>query len=236
MQRRVLAGASGLGVSPLDWLSLPGGVRIIARKETQMATVLSPIDSHVPPNFIIDVSHVLTGEQFEQLCRDNRDTRMELTSQGELILMPPTGSMTGLRNSEVNRQFANWTKTDGSGLAFDSSTGFTLPNGARRSPDAAWVRRERWEALTEEEQEGFAPLCPDFVIELRSRTDNLPPLEHKMIEYIENGASMAWMLDQLRKRVYIYRPGQPLEVQEDPATVTGDPLLPGFVLNLGEIW
>ena len=201
-----------------------------------MTTIFSPIDLHVPPNFIIDVKNVFTGEQFEQLCRDNRDTRMELTSQGELILMPPTGSKTGLHNAEVNRQFANWAREDGGGFSFDSSTGFMLPNGARRSPDAAWVKRERWEALTEEEQEGFAPLCPDFVIELRSRSDNLPPLEEKMLEYIENGALMAWMLDQLRKRVYIYRPGQPLEILGDPDTVAGDPLLRGFVLNLREIW
>src|SRR5437660_6660306 len=127
-----------------------------------MATIFSPIDLHVPPNFILDVSHVLTGEQFEQLCRDNRETRLELTAEGELIIMPPTGSLTGLRNSEINRQFAIWAKADGRGKVFDSSTGFRLPNGARRSPDVAWVRSDRWEALTEEEQEGFAPLCPDF--------------------------------------------------------------------------
>jgi Uma2 family endonuclease len=201
-----------------------------------MATAFSPIDLHVPPNFIVDVKNVFTSEQFEQLCRDNRDIRMELTSQGELILMPPTGSKTGLRNAEITRQFATWAKADDKGVVFDSSTGFVLANGARRSPDLAWVRRERWEALSEEEQEGFAPLCPDFVIELRSRSDNLPPLQEKMEEWIANGASMAWMLDQLRKRVYIYRPNQPLETVGDPETVAGDPLLPGFILNLRDIW
>lgn len=201
-----------------------------------MSTIVSPLDSHVPPNFIVDVHSVLTGEEFVQLCRDNRDMRMELTSKGELILMPPTGSKTGLRNARVTQRLSAWAEADGSGFCFDSSTGFTLPNGARRSPDAAWVRRERWEALTEEEQEGFAPLCPDFVIELRSRSDNVPPLESKMVEYIANGTSMAWMLDQLRMRVYIYRADQQPEVLEDPKTVAGDPLLPGFVLNLREIW
>jgi Uma2 family endonuclease len=201
-----------------------------------MSTILSPLDSHVPPNFIVDVHSVLTGDEFVQLCRDNRDMRMELTSKGELILMPPTGSKTGLRNARVTQRLSAWAESDASGFCFDSSTGFTLPNGARRSPDAAWVKRERWEALSEEEQEGFAPLCPDFVIELRSRSDNVPPLENKMVEYIENGTSLAWMLDQLRKRVYIYRPDQPPEVLEDPETLVGDPLLPGFVLNLREIW
>ena len=201
-----------------------------------MTSVFSPIDLHVPPNFIVDVKNVFTSEQFEQLCRDNRDIRMELTSQGELILMPPTGSKTGLRNADITRQFATWAKADGRGVVFDSSTGFVLANGARRSPDLAWVRLERWEALSEEEQEGFAPLCPDFVIQLRSRSDNLPPLQEKMEEWIANGASMAWMLDQLRRRVYIYRPNQPLETIEDPETVAGDPLLPGFILDLREIW
>jgi len=201
-----------------------------------MSTTFSPIDLHVPPNFIVDVHSVLTGEDFEQLCRDNRETRMELTSKGELVLMPPTGSKTGLRNSELNRQLANWTKVVDTGVVFDSSTGFTLPNGARRSPGIAWVKRERWEALTEEEQEGFAPLCPDFVIELRSRSDNLPPLEDKMLEYIANGAQMAWLIDPLRKRVYIYRPGRDAEILEDPEIVSGNPELPGFVLQVRELW
>ena len=201
-----------------------------------MATVLSPIDLHVPPNFVVDVSNVFTGEQFEQLCRDNREIRMELTSRGELILMPPTGSKTGMRNADILSQLVIWAKTDGRGVVFDSSTGFRLANSARRSPDAAWVRRERWQALTEEEQEGFAPLCPDFVIELRSRSDNLPPLHEKMEEWIENGAAMAWMIDQLRKRVFIYRPEMPAELLEAPETIAGDPLLPGFVLDLREIW
>jgi Uma2 family endonuclease len=201
-----------------------------------MSTIVSPLDSHVPPNFIVDVHSVLTGDEFVQLCRDNRDLRMELTSKGELILMPPTGSKTGLRNAKVTQRLSAWAEAYGSGFCFDSSTGFTLPNGARRSPDASWVRRDRWEALTEAEQEGFAPLSPDFVIELRSRSDNVPPLESKMVEYIENGTSLAWMLDQLRKRVYFYRADQQPEVLEDPKTVAGDPLLPGFVLNLREIW
>jgi Uma2 family endonuclease len=201
-----------------------------------MATIFSPIDLHAPPNFIVDVHSVLTGEDFDQLVRDNPELRMELTATGELILMPPTGSKTGLLNSELSRQFANWSQVNRSGVVFDSSTLFVLPNGARRSPDVSWVKRERWDALTEEEQEGFAPLCPDFVIELRSRSDNLPPLEAKMLEYVANGAQMAWLIDPLRKRVYIYRPKGKAEILEDLETVSGDPELPGFKLDVCELW
>lgn len=201
-----------------------------------MATIFSPVDLHVPPSFIVDVHSVLTGEDFDQLVRDNPELRMELTARGELILMSPTGARTGLRNLEIDRQFGNWAKEDGSGLAFDSSTLFVLPNGARRSPDLSWVKRERWEALTEEEQDGFAPLCPDFVIELRSRSDNLPPLEDKMLEYIANGAQMAWLIDPVRKRVYIYRTNRTTEILEDPETVSGDPELPEFNLDVRELW
>lgn len=201
-----------------------------------MATAFYPIDLHLPPNFIVDVHSVLTGDKFEQLVRDNPEIRMELTSKGELVLMSPTGSKTGALNFAIARLFGNWVEADGSGIGFDSSTMFVLPNGARRSPDVSWVRRERWERLTEEEKEGFAPLCPDFVIELRSRSDDLPPLEDKMLEYIANGAGLAWLIDPLRRRVYVYRPGRVTEVLEDPETVDGDPELPGFVLQLRELW
>lgn len=201
-----------------------------------MATIFSPIDLHVPPNFILDVHSVLTGEDFVQLVRDNPELQMELTAKGELILMPPTGARTGLRNLEIDRQFGNWAKENNLGLAFDSSTLFILPNGARRSPDLSWIKRNRWNALTDEEQEGFAPICPDFVIELRSRSDNLPPLEDKMIEYITNGALMAWLIDPLKRRVYVYRPGRKVDILEDPDTVSGDPELPGFELNVRELW
>jgi Uma2 family endonuclease len=201
-----------------------------------MATIFSPIDSHVPPNFIVDVHSVLTGEDFDQLVRDNPELRMELTATGELILMSPTGSKTGAINFKIARQFGNWVEADGTGLGFDSSTLFVLPNGARRSPDVSWVKRARWDALTEEEQEGFAPLCPDFVIELRSRSDNLPPLEDKMLEYVANGSQMAWLIDSLRKRVYIYRPDRETEILEDPESVPGDPELPGFLLDVRELW
>ena len=125
---------------------------------------------------------------------------------------------------------------DGTGLAFDSSAGFTLPNGAIRSPDASWVRRERWNALTPDQQEKFAPLCPDFVVELRSRTDRLSDLHDKLQEYIDNGARLGWLIDPIDKRVYVYRPGQPVESLDDPATLSGDPVLTGFVLPVRELW
>ena len=201
-----------------------------------MATIFSPIDLHVPPNFIVDVHSVLTGAGFDQLCRDNPELRMELTATGELILSSPTGAKTGMLNAKLTGQLGNWAHTNRSGVGFDSSSLFVLPNGARRSPDVSWIKRERWDGLTEEEQEGFAPLCPDFVIELRSRSDNLPPLEDKMLEYIANGAQMAWLIDPLRKRVYIYRPDRKAEILEDPETVSGDPELPGFKLDVRELW
>ena len=178
----------------------------------------------------------LTEEQFELLCRDNRDLRIELTAEGELILMPPTGTKTGWRNGEIFFQLIQWAKQDGTGLCFDSSTLFTLPNKAKRSPDASWIKRDRWEELTGKEQDGFAPICPDFVIELRSPTDRLSNLQNKMLEYLENGARLGWLLEPQSERVFIYRPQQPVEILESPETISGDPELPGFVFRVREIW
>ena len=200
-----------------------------------MSQFISPLDNHVPPR-MVNVRNVLTPAQFEQLCGDNPDLRLELTSTGELIVMPPTGSKTGLCNFRLTRQLGNWVEKDRQGVGFGSSTGFTLPNGAKLSPNAAWIRRERWDALSEDEQEGFAPLCPDFVVELRSRTDGLPPLQDKMREYIANGAQLAWLIDPLKRRAYIYRPGHDVEVLEDPDMISGDPVLAEFVLDLRELW
>lgn len=185
----------------------------------------------------LDVHSVqLSDEQFHQLCRDNRDLRFELTAKGELIIMPPTGALTGWRNAKLTYRLTAWADADGTGLTFDSSTGFTLPNGAKRSPDAAWIKRERWEALTEKEQEGFAPLCPDFVVELRSPEDSLSILQEKMVEYQENGAQLGLLIDPKAKRVYVYRPEQTVEVLENPEAVSCDPLLPAFTLSLKDIW
>ena len=189
------------------------------------------------PFLTLDLTSIrLTPEQFRQVCRDNRDLRLELTSNGGLIVMPPTGSKTGQRNFNLSRQFGVWVEKDGTGVGFDSSTGFSLPDDAILSPDASWVRRERWDALTEEEQEGFAPLCPDFVIELRSSSNSLKSLQEKMQEYIGNGAQLGWLINPPERRVYIYRRDEEVEVLSDAETVSADPILPGFVLQLTELW
>ncbi len=150
--------------------------------------------------------------------------------------MPPAGSKTGMRNADLTYQLAAWAQKDRSGISFDSSAGFTLPNRAMLSPDAAWIKRERWDSLTEDEQEGFAPLCPDFVVEIRSRSDNLPPLESKMQEYIANGAMLAWLIDPLKHRVYVYARGREVVVLENPEVVSGGRLLPGFELRMSQLW
>ncbi|MDX6270277.1 MAG: hypothetical protein QOD28_1500 [Acidobacteriota bacterium] len=179
----------------------------------------------------------LSGDRFLELCQDNRDLRLELTAEGELIIMGPTASETGRRNAKLTFRLCQWAEQDGTGVCFDSSAGFTLPNGAKVSPDTSWIMRERYEALTDEEREQFAPLCPDFVVELRSKTDRLARLQAKMIEYVENGARLGWLLDPAARRVYIYRPGQQAaETLENPDALAGDPVLPGFHLHLNEIW
>jgi Uma2 family endonuclease len=149
--------------------------------------------------------------------------------------MPPTGSETGRRNIKITAQLENWSSQNNLGVAFDSSTGFKLPNGADRSPDASWVKKERWEALTPEQQARFAPLCPDFVVELCSPSDSIEKVRAKMREYIENGARLGWMLERKNQQVEIYRPNQEVEILQSPTTLSGEDVLPGFVLNLKDI-
>jgi Uma2 family endonuclease len=202
-----------------------------------MAQPPSTFEPNAPSWLMLNVQSVhLTDEQFYRLCQDNPDLRFELTAQRELVIMSPTGSKTGWRNSKINQRLANWAEADGTGISFDSSTGFTLPDGAKRSPDAAWVRREEWEALTDDQQEEFAPICPDFVIELRSAKDSITNLQEKMKEYIESGAQLGWLFDAKNKRVYIYRPNQAVESLENPTSISGDPVLPGFIFDPSEIW
>src|ERR1041384_4795125 len=178
----------------------------------------------------------MTDEQFFLLCQQNGDLRFERTAEGDLIVMPPTGWTTGDRHAEITMQLRSWAKRDGRGVANDSSTGFKLPNGADRSPDGAWVRRERLAVLTQEQKQKFLPLCPDFLIELRSPTDNLAATQAKMEEYIENGAQLGWLLDPETRRVHVYRPGAPPAILERPESVSADPVLSGFTLDLREIW
>ncbi|MBD2509955.1 Uma2 family endonuclease [Nostoc muscorum FACHB-395] len=177
----------------------------------------------------------LTDDQFFEMCQKNRDYRFERTASGELLIMPPTGSDTGNRNFDMVVELGIWNKQTKLGKGFDSSTGFTLPNGSERSPDLSWVKIERWNTLTLEQQEKFAPICPDFVVELRSRTDSLKDLQEKMQEYIENGTQLGWLIDRKNKRVEIYRPGKDVEMLDNPASLSGENILPGFVLNLQQI-
>lgn len=178
----------------------------------------------------------LTAEQFVRLCHDNPELRFELTARKEIIVMAPTHSKTGARNFNISNQLGVWTEQNGTGIGFDSNTGFTLPNGAIRSPDASWIRLERWNALSEKEQNSFGPICPDFVIELRSESNTLRELQGKMSEYMDNGAKLGFLIDPYNRTVDIYRSGKPPERLDNPPSVTGDPELPGFKLDLAKIW
>jgi Uma2 family endonuclease len=178
----------------------------------------------------------LTDDQFYQICQNNPELRLERTAQGKLIVMPPTGGGSGKRNFSLTGQLAAWVERTGLGEGFDSSTVFRLPNGANRSPDASWIANERWNALTLEEQEKFPPIAPDFVVELRSRTDSLEELEEKMQEYMENGVRLGWLLDPQNEQAKIYRQGQIVEVLQSPATLSGEEVLPGFVLDLSRVF
>lgn len=177
----------------------------------------------------------LTDEQFWQLCQRNREYRFEANAKGDLIIMPPTGSETGRCNSEIIIQLGMWNKQHKLGIVFDSSTGFTLPNGAKRSPDTSWIKLDRWNNLTTEEQEKFAPICPDFVVELRSKTDNLKPLQEKMQEYLDNGAKLGWLIDKKNQQVEIYRVNQQVEIIKSPSSLSGENILPNFTLDLTDI-
>ena len=178
----------------------------------------------------------VTHEQFQQIAAVNRDLRLERSATGELIVMPPTGSDTGKRNLDIEGQVWLWNRQTKLGVAFNSSTGFQLPNGADRSPDASWVKLERWQTLTAKEQEGFAPICPDFVVELRSKSDNMEPLREKMREYIANGARLGWLIDRKNKKVEIYRHDRDVEILDNPSTLSGEEVLPGFILDLTDVW
>ncbi len=201
-----------------------------------MSATLS-INSTSP--LVINIAPLLNGmsdEDFFEFCQLNRDLRIERTREGEIIVMPPTSSETGKRNFNLTVSFGVWAKKDGTGVGFDSSTGFTLPNGAKRSPDLAWVRLERWNELSAGERKRFALLCPDFVVELRSTYDSLASLREKMEEYIENGAQLGWLIDPAERRVYVYRPEAEVEILDDPQSVSGEPLLQGFKLNTEELF
>ncbi|MEH1922362.1 Uma2 family endonuclease [Nostoc sp.] len=185
----------------------------------------------------IPSSMQMTDEQFFEFCQVNRDLRIERNKFGELVIMPPTGSETGNREGNIFGQLWVWSEQDGTGITFSSSTGFKLSTGAERSPDVSWIKLERWNALSPEQQRKFAPICPDFVVELKSPSDNLQTLKEKMEEYMnEPGIQLGWLIDRKQHKVYIYRPELPEECLDNPATVSGESVLPGFILNMSKVW
>jgi Uma2 family endonuclease len=174
----------------------------------------------------------LSDDQFYQLCQDNENWQLERTAQGELIIMPPVGGLSGNRESNLIGELWLWNRQTKLGKVFSSSTIFTLPNGAKSSPDVAWVKSDRWESLTLEEQEKFPPLCPDFVIELRSRTDSLRQLQEKMQEYLNSGLQLGWLINPQEQQVEIYRPNQAIEIVQLPTILSGEKVLPEFILDI----
>ena len=178
----------------------------------------------------------LSDEELMEFCARNDKLRIERNKDGELLVMSPTGGGTSHKNSDINYQLTKWARETEVGLTFDSNAGFTLPDGSMRSPDAAWIAWSRWNALSEADKKRFSPICPEFVIELRSETDGLAELQNKMREWVENGAEVAWLIDPSRKTVEVYRAGREVEVVEGGSAVEGDGPVAGFVLELGRVW
>lgn len=187
----------------------------------------------------IDLSqfwHEIGEAEFAEFCERNPEMRIEMSKDGDIIIMPPTNTETGRKNFDLIADFAIWSRKNKNGVAFDSSTGFTLPNNARRSPDLSWVRKEKWDALPKEEKRRFARLVPDFVVELRSETDSLKDLQNKMLEYVESGVSLGWLIDPQERKVHIYRAEKPVETLDNPAQISGESLIEGFILDLENIF
>lgn len=200
-----------------------------------MTVQLSTTQEILPLKIKLDPIVTMTDEQFFAFCQLNRDVKIERNVRGELVFMPPKGSESEQRNFNLIGQLWVWTKQDGKGVGFGSSGGFTLPNGAVRSSDAAWIEKTRWEEIDLELRKRFAPICPDFVVELRSETDNLQVLQEKMEEYIENGTKLGWLIDPQQQKVYIYRPNSQLEELVKPSSLSGEDVLSGFVLELKDL-
>jgi Uma2 family endonuclease len=202
-------------------------IQTIRSTETYLPTQTFTLDFH---------SARLTEEQFEELCRNHRDLKFEMTAKGELIIVPPTSPESGWRNSDINFEVVKWSKKDKTGIVFDSSTMFTLPNGAKRSPDVSWMTKEKLESLSPSERQKFSRVVPDFVIELVSPTDNLSDAQAKMEEYIENGVRLGWLIDPLEQKVHIYRANGETEILDNPEKVSGEDVLPGFEFDVRQIW
>ncbi|MEO0458555.1 MAG: Uma2 family endonuclease [Cyanobacteria bacterium P01_A01_bin.114] len=178
----------------------------------------------------------LTDQQFYDLCRAHPDVKFERTPGGYLLIMPPTGGETGNRNLEIGADFAIWNRQAQLGVLFDSSTCFKLPGGGNRSPDLSWVAKDRWNALLPEQKETFPPIAPDFVLELMSPSDTLTEAQAKMEEYLLSGVKLGWLINRKLRRVWIYRPGIDPQVLENPATISGEAVLPGFTMNMQTVW
>ena len=178
----------------------------------------------------------ISDEHFEKICSKNRDFKIEQTAEGELILMPPTLPDSGWRNNDLSTDVTIWNRKTNEGIVFDSSTYFTLPSGARRSPDVTWMQREKWDNLTAEQRKKVSRIIPDFVIELRSSTDSIKVLQAKMREYIENGVRLGWLIDPKNRKVYVYRAYGEVEVLQNPEMLDGEDVLVGFKLNVQEIF
>jgi Uma2 family endonuclease len=200
---------------------MSAGVKAVRRGE-------ETVDLQVP----VESGLIASEEVFARLCRWNPDLRLERTPRGELIVMAPAGTESGGRNALLTYRLGRWADADGGGRFFDSSAGFTLPLGGTRAPDASWIRNDRWEALSADQKEGFAPICPDFAIELCSPFDELPHVRDKMREYLANGLRLGWLIDPRTRTVEVYRPGRPVETLNDPTALSGEDVLPGFVLDL----
>ncbi|MGC4006433.1 MAG: Uma2 family endonuclease [Pirellulales bacterium] len=204
-----------------------------------MSTITSPaVTAFGDPPLTLRLAPAigLSHAQYDELCRQNPDLRLEQTATGEVVIWPHNGGESGNRSAEINMQLRQWAKRDGTGKAFDSNGEFRLPRGSARCPDASWVTLDRWNALSPAEREAFPPLCPDFVLELRSRTDRLRDLQDKLVEYMANGARLGWIVDPFTRTVHVYRPAHAPEVLADPAVVDGETVLPGFRLELSEIF
>ncbi len=207
-----------------------------------MSSVLienSPMLYEYSPILDLDFGNLFAqpnDDEFFDFCQRNKSMRIEMDKNGEITIMPPTGSETGKRNFKLTVKLGNWAESDGTGEGFDSSTGFRLPNGAKRSPDLSWMTLEKWNSIPKAKRKKFAPVCPDFVVELRSETDSLVKLQAKMEEYIENGASLGWLIDPDKRTVYVYRSDVDVEILKNPKAVSGEPFLRGFTLNIQEIW
>ena len=193
--------------------------------------------TYLPDPLVLDFgAFEVTDDQLLKFCSDNDNLRFELTAKKELVVMPPVGLRSGWEEADLLGQLFIWAHQDGTGMIFSSSTGYTLPNGAIRAPDVSWTLRERLNASEEDDWRSFADICPDFVLELRSASETLASQQAKMEEYIQNGAGLGWLVDPIQKRVHVYRPGAYAEVLDSPSTVSGDPVMPGFEINLQEIW